>query len=355
MSQWRNLVFEGGGVKGLAYAGALEVLESEGVLEDIVRVGGSSAGGITAGMLAVGMTPKEIREVLDETDFKRFMDDDWGVVRDTARLLREFGWHKGEAFKNWFRKMVLKRKGLRDDITFSELAALPRTRALHMTGTNLNFMYTRVYSAQETPEMPVVEALRITMSFPFFFKAVGSQDSMPGEDRPPMICTFIDGGLLRNYPINLFDNKSFITAEEEGAALGREKFDYITAEEASFGYVYNAQTLGLRIDSAKEVKAYEGGYSIDQEIEGFLTYAFGLVNTLMEAANRAHLHKNDWHRTIFIENPNVSAMEFTLSRDKKDQLVQNGRDGATRYFDWFKNEAHEERAINRVLFPNPRD
>ncbi len=99
MSQWRNLVFEGGGVKGLAYAGALEVLESEHVLEDIVRVGGSSAGGITAGMLAVGMTPQEIREVLDETDFKRFMDDDWGVVRDTARLFKEFGWHKGEAFK----------------------------------------------------------------------------------------------------------------------------------------------------------------------------------------------------------------------------------------------------------------
>ena len=120
MAQWKNLVFEGGGVKGLAYAGALEVLDQGGVLKDIIRVGGSSAGGITAGLLAVGFTPAEMKQVLEKTDFKSFMDDDWGVVRDTNRLLKDFGWHRGEAFKDWF-KDQLKKKGLRDDVTFLEL------------------------------------------------------------------------------------------------------------------------------------------------------------------------------------------------------------------------------------------
>jgi NTE family protein len=346
MTQWRNLVFEGGGVKGLAYAGALEVLDERGVLDDIGRVGGSSAGGITAGMLAIGMTPREIKQLLDETDFKQFMDDDWGSVRDVERLLHEYGWHRGQAFKEWFCK-AMRYKGLRDDTTFADLNSRPGRRDLYMTGTNINYMYTRIFSREHTPDMPIVDALRITMSFPFFFKSVGAKDDLGGELAVAKPCVFIDGGLLRNYPINLFDNRRYIAASEMRAAV--EDLDYVTAEERRDGYVYNCQTLGLRIDSAKELTAYEGGLSVDQTVEGFLSYCFALVNTMLEAANRAHLKKNDWHRTIFIENPGVNAMEFTLSREKKDKLVENGRAGTVKYFQWFDDDHHQVRQINKVL------
>ena len=47
MSQFRNLVFEGGGVKGIAYAGAVAVLEDKGILPGIRRVAGTSAGAIS--------------------------------------------------------------------------------------------------------------------------------------------------------------------------------------------------------------------------------------------------------------------------------------------------------------------
>ncbi len=46
--QFRNLVFEGGGVKGIAYVGAIKVLEEKGIMPNIVRVGGTSAGAINA-------------------------------------------------------------------------------------------------------------------------------------------------------------------------------------------------------------------------------------------------------------------------------------------------------------------
>ena len=42
---FKNLVFEGGGVKGIAYVGAMEVLDKEGILNNIERVAGTSAGG----------------------------------------------------------------------------------------------------------------------------------------------------------------------------------------------------------------------------------------------------------------------------------------------------------------------
>tara|TARA_Y100000815_G_scaffold226384_1_gene214278 strand:+ start:231 stop:413 length:183 start_codon:yes stop_codon:yes gene_type:complete len=47
---FRNLVFEGGGVKGIAYSGALAVLEERGILPQIRRVGGASAGAINTGL-----------------------------------------------------------------------------------------------------------------------------------------------------------------------------------------------------------------------------------------------------------------------------------------------------------------
>lgn len=51
---FKNLVFEGGGVKGVAYIGAMEVLEDEGILDNIVRVDGTSAGSINAVLFAAG-------------------------------------------------------------------------------------------------------------------------------------------------------------------------------------------------------------------------------------------------------------------------------------------------------------
>ena len=241
MSQWRNLVFEGGGVKGLAYAGALKVLEDQdGLLEKIERVGGSSAGAITAGLLAVKMSPEDIKKTMDETDFKEFMDDDWGVVRDTHRLLKKFGWHKGEVFKEWFRK-ILRKQGFNDNITFAGLKETQKARDLYMTGTNINRMYTKIFSHEHTPDIPIVDALRITMSFPFFFTAVRHKDDIGGEVNQPGDSVFIDGGLLRNYPINLFDNKAYIEEEERWQAS--ISADYASADEQASGYVYNSPEL----------------------------------------------------------------------------------------------------------------
>ena len=74
-TQFRNLIFEGGGVKGIAYVGAMQVLEQRQILKNIKRVGGTSAGAINALLFALGYTIVEQRDILNSTDFKEFMDD----------------------------------------------------------------------------------------------------------------------------------------------------------------------------------------------------------------------------------------------------------------------------------------
>ncbi len=95
MSQFRNLIFEGGGVKGIAYVGAMQVLSQRGMLDDICRVGGTSAGAINALIFALGYDIREQRKILQSTDFRQFMDDSFGAIRDIRRLAKKFGWHIG--------------------------------------------------------------------------------------------------------------------------------------------------------------------------------------------------------------------------------------------------------------------
>ncbi|MFU8832875.1 MAG: patatin-like phospholipase family protein, partial [Wenzhouxiangella sp.] len=87
--QFRNLIFEGGGVKGIATIGAMEILRQRGFLDHIVRVGGTSAGAINALIFALGYSIEEQREILESTNFRDFMDSSFGVIRDIRRLARQ--------------------------------------------------------------------------------------------------------------------------------------------------------------------------------------------------------------------------------------------------------------------------
>ena len=79
---FKNLIFEGGGVKGIAYVGAIRELENRQIMKNIKRVGGTSAGAINAVLLALGYTLKDTQKILMELNFKNFMDDSWGAIRD---------------------------------------------------------------------------------------------------------------------------------------------------------------------------------------------------------------------------------------------------------------------------------
>jgi NTE family protein len=87
---FKNLVFEGGGVKGVAYGGSLEALDQEGVLDEIEKVAGTSAGAITATMVALGYSANYIKNEMLNLDFKTFKDGNF--FSDIERFRTQFGW-----------------------------------------------------------------------------------------------------------------------------------------------------------------------------------------------------------------------------------------------------------------------
>jgi NTE family protein len=337
---FRNLVFEGGGVKGIAYIGAMQVLEEEGIVPDIIRAGGTSAGAINATLFALGFSNNEVRDILTGLDFKNFMDDSWGVIRDTDRLLHKFGWYKGDFFHEWISGHIKKKLG-DPNATFTDLKEAGKPD-LYVYGTNLSTCFGEVFSQEHTPSIRIADAVRISMSIPLFFSAIRNAR---GD-------VYVDGGVLNNYPVKLFDREKYISPEDsDKIAL---KTDYYQKENKRFlkkrpsssPYIYNKETLGFRLDSKQEIAVFRyGAEPAHNKIDDFFDYAKALITTIIESQGNAHMHSDDWQRTIYIDTLGVGTTDFDLSDTMKKKLENSGINGAKEYFKWFNNP--ESSPINR--------
>ncbi len=166
----KNLIFEGGGMMLITYLGALEVIEERGILHQIERVAGASAGAITSFLVSLNLSAAEIKENIDSLNFSKIpqkLDTEehkktslWSIPNEmqnliggdlaaTHRLFTKFGWYSSSYFYDWLQETVAKystssRKGLSTFADFREQGF----RDLHVVATNLstqtsNVAYTR--------------------------------------------------------------------------------------------------------------------------------------------------------------------------------------------------------------------
>lgn len=341
---FRNLVFEGGGVKGVAYIGAMKVLESKGILPQIERVGGTSAGAINASLFALGYSMTDTKKIIKEMDFNKFMDDSFGVIRDLKRLNKKFGWHKGDFFHNWIGDLIKDKLGSKK-ATFLDLQNAGKP-ALYVYGTNLSTRFGEVFSVEHTPDFAMADAVRISMSIPLFFKAYEKERKNSTND------FYVDGGVLNNFPIKLFDRKKYITKGQIGKMAVNTKYyknendKFLKKHPKSSPYIYNRETLGLRLDSKQEIAVFRYGQEpIHHEIDCFFNYAKALMATIIESQGNAHLHGDDWHRTIYIDTLGVGTTDFNLSSRMKKKLEDSGTTGADKYFKWYHQK--KNKPLNR--------
>src|SRR3954469_4268810 len=136
---YTNLVMEGGGTKGIAYPGAIEILDSLGLIKHIQRVGGSSAGAIEATMIAIGYTPRELVKILDSMPLSDFNEGSLtGVLH---RLKKKFGFYRSDRINKWITELIEKKTG-DSTITFGQLHDLRKEKNykdLYITGSDLTY------------------------------------------------------------------------------------------------------------------------------------------------------------------------------------------------------------------------
>lgn len=289
---YRNLVFEGGGVKGLAYAGVLEVLEQAGISGQIERVGGASAGAITATMISLGYTGEEVRQILMNMDFSKFED---GGLLGPERLLTEYGWYKGDYFLNFIEQQIEQKTG-NPRATFAEVQR-PEFKDLYVVGTELTQQLSVVFSNESSPDMAIADAVRISMSIPLFFAARKLGDNV-----------YCDGGVLNNYPITLFDKQRYLSDPS-----GDPDED-----------ITNNETLGFHLDNLSHPPVYT------------IKNLFHFIGDVYEAIiniQRDLLMSNpdDVTRSVFIDNLGIKTTDFQLTEAQKLALIESGKDATEKY------------------------
>lgn len=319
---YKNLVFEGGGVKGIAFGGALEIVNNRNLLSGIKRVAGTSAGAINATLLALGYSSEDVSKIISQTNFKDF--EDGNILSEIIDLTKHYGWFKGDKFKEWIGNYIAQKTG-KPDFTFGELfqqvqrtpfgAEAKQFKLLYMVATNLSQQKAEVLSHETYPNLPIRDAVRMSMSIPLFFQSVIKENDV-----------MVDGGVSWNYPINLFDYKKYVSDPQ----------NYIKAEESDNpDYVFNYETLGFRLDSKQVIEyAKQDWASEPQQINNLKEYSGALVNFLMEMANKSHLQPKDWNRTVFLDTLDVKTVDFKLPEEKIQALIASGKTCTENYFKW---------------------
>lgn len=310
-----NTVFEGGGVKALAYPGALLVLEQVGWLQGVIRHLGTSAGSFTAMMLALGYSPTEIAQFSLNTDFTQF-EDGWFAI-NIWHEFEDYGYYTGDDIFKELQKLVEQKLG-NPNATFADLAEHTKTdpslKALYVVTTNFSRRKTAVMSneSDEYRNVPIALAVRASMAFPILFEPVHMENK-----KDKRIDLHIDGGLYRNFYLTAFDKKKYISSKLPG----------------SENDVFNPKTLGLRLDSTNDYKQYELGEDIYFPINSFTSDLSTLCADVLNEQKTLYRDKTNEKRIIGINVENVGTADFSIDKSTRLKLMHNGAKAAARHLE----------------------
>jgi NTE family protein len=310
-----DLVLEGGGVKGIGLVGALAVLEEAGY--QFSKVAGTSAGAIVGALVAADMSTGEMREEMRTLRYDRFRDkgvlDRLGPVGRLASVVFEGGIYEGRYLIEWLEGQLAK-KGVD---TFAQLVledpgtSLPpdrRSRLVVMASDlshgrlrRLPWDYQPCYRLDGSTRK-VSEAVRASMSIPFFYEPFYLQCGPPeGQSKGERVC-LVDGGMLSNFPVNVFDRP--------------------TGERPRW------PTFGIKL-SAKPTEEHP-----PVDISGPLGLTKGMIRTLTGFYDGMHLDDPGvCARTIFVDTTGVKATDFDIDRRTQDRLYENGQAAARKFLD----------------------
>ena len=309
-----DLVLEGGGVKGIALVGAIGPLVAAGYR--FPRIAGTSAGAIVGSVLAAlqrrGESVDRLDDIARTLDYTRFRDRGFpgrylgplGFLADGFSVLFEDGVFEGDYLRDWLGG-VLADLGVE---TFGDLRTddesddglLHHRYGLVVTASDLSrkrlvqLPWDYPEYDLDPDEQRVADAVRASASIPYFFEPV----QLKG---PRGTSTLVDGGLVSNYPIGVFDR-----LDEHPPRW---------------------PTIGVRLDALGL-----GDTGRLEPVQGPVAMGLALIETSIEACQAEHvLDPCNIARSVYVDTGGVGAIDFRLSEAQQEQLLAAGSEAAERF------------------------
>jgi NTE family protein len=314
-----DYVLEGGGVRGIGLVGALSVFEEAGY--EWVNVAGTSAGAIVATLLAAGYSGAELKQAINGINFSTFTDPSWvGRIPFVGTLVDgifELGLYKGDALLDLMRNLLAK-KGVHTfgDLIRPEFADDDRYRfKVRVVASDISRGCMLVLPqdirdyGMKPEDLEVALAVRMSISIPFFFRPIKLKNSY-----------IVDGGLLSNFPVELFDSAG----------------------------VPEWPTFGIKLVASDKTKPSD---MVRHPIKGPLDELTALFFTALEAHTAYYLKNDKFVRTTTVDTLDIMSTDFNLRPDQKETLYQSGIKGAKEFLDHWDFE--EYKAMYRSGQPLP--
>lgn len=221
------LVFSGGGVKGFALIGAAMWFETHFSFKRIRVYSGVSIGAAISALLCIGYTPSELLECLLKVPLHHLQQ-----IRVRGLFESNFGLDSGEYLMAFLIDLFLN-KGVSPDITFGQVQT-HLGKQLVIVGSCLETASPVYFNTLDTPNTPVLTAIRISCSIPFLFHMV----KYAGQ-------SFVDGFLTDSFPMD-YTIKRF--GLDVNRVLGIALLPQQTKVIQSFAeYVLAVLALGIKI------------------------------------------------------------------------------------------------------------
>ena len=286
-----DAIFEGGGVRGIGFVGAINCLEENGY--EFQRLAGTSAGAIMAALLAVGYTGKELSVIMD-TDFGKFLDRDLlqaiPLIGIPLGLLFEKGMYQGDYIEEWIQGL-LKARG---KTKFSDVMLEGKSRlkiiASDITNKEIMILPDDLPKYGIDPmDFEIAKAVRMSAGIPLFFNPVII------KDKNCEIC-IVDGGVLSNFPVWIFDVDG-------------------TPEWPTFGFKL--------VDSS--TRNCSAGKT------DLLSYVMDILEAMLGVDQSIYLRDKDSVRTISIPTLGIQSTNFNLSQEDSFQLYLSGYESCKKF------------------------
>jgi len=356
-----DLVFEGGGAKGLAFVGALQALERHG--HTARRVIGTSAGSITALLVAAGYNADECMAAINErapdghsrfTSFLQVPEFDknspmndslrnWiqteldnplvpnliepvidkmvagmlkkNLTRHLISLLEFGGWYMGDNLLVYLREKLDAGGRELGDSTLMEF--YQRTgRDLSVVATDTTGREMLVLNCHTAPNCPTAWAVRMSMSCPLVWQEVIWRPEWGlyrGRDLSGHVV--VDGGLLSNFPIKLFVSDDDEVEEIMGKGSASD------------------QVIGLLLDDAALVPGAEDTQKIASGAPSFLERSDvlgemmlrlqGMAETLLGAHDKSVMDTHQ-HMVCRLPAKGYGILEFDLTSERMAPILRAG-------------------------------
>lgn len=268
-----NCIFGGGGVRGMCYIGALRALNELNI--EIGSIAGSSVGAVLAGLLAVGYSEEEIKELFFNFNFNMFRDLNINIFNTDISL------SKGEIFLDWLREKI-ESKFNKTKVRFKDLE-----KDLYILTLDINTNTPFVFSKETTPDEEVAFAIRTSACMPGLMKPVSLGNSL-----------LVDGDLIKSW-------------------AGWKIYDELNTSEA--------RLLEFRLEGSKE----------DNEIKNPMEYLNSVISTIWYLCTENIYNdnqKNDRYDYVVLDGKDVILFDFTIEKDVKEKLAQRGYKTTKEYF-----------------------